>query len=195
MTKSPYDPFAAKYHFSAEIPEGDDRERAVCGKCGWIHYVNPRMIVGAVCTWEDKILLCKRAIEPRKGFWTLPAGFLEQNETTMEGVAREAQEEACADITVRELLAVYNVPHISQVQIMYLADLNDPDVRPGPESEDVALVTWEDIPWDDIAFPSVFWALNQYRSLEGRREFTVFGNPEGEMGTRFRAPNGETKPK
>ena len=133
--------------FKIGIPEGDDRERRMCQRCDFIDYVNPKIVVGSVVTWEDKILICKRAIEPRLGFWTLPAGFMENGESIEEGAAREAREEACADIEIERLLAVYSIPRISQVQIMFKAKLRSPDIAAGPESQDVKLVTWDEIPW------------------------------------------------
>jgi len=126
--------------------------------------------------------MCRRAIPPRKGYWTLPAGYLELNETTAEGAIREAWEEARATLEIRALLAVYNIPHISQVQLFYLADLADADVSPGPESEAVALYGWDDIPWDEIAFPSVRWALNHWHEMRGRGALPPFTNPDGETG-------------
>ena len=140
--------------FKIGIPDGDDRERRMCQKCDFIDYVNPKIVVGSVVTWEDKILICKRAIEPRLGFWTLPAGFMENGESIEEGAAREAREEACADIEIERLLAVYSIPRISQVQIMFKAKLRSPDIASGPESQDVKLVTWDEIPWKEMAFPS-----------------------------------------
>ncbi len=165
------------------VPEGDDRERLVCPDCGFIQYENPKVVVGSVVRWDDRWLLCRRAIEPRKGFWTIPAGYLELGETTETGARREAMEEACAHIEIRGLLAVYNVTRISQVQLIYRAHLLDPDVEPGPESLDVALVRWEDIPWADLAFPSVRWALTQDRELGDAVTFVPFGNPPGETGS------------
>lgn len=163
--------------FLKQVPDGDSRERLVCGDCGWIHYDNPKIIVGAVCTWEDKLLLCKRAIEPRVGYWTMPAGFMEEGETAEEGAAREAYEEACADIEVGKLLAVYSVPRISQVHLIYRATLKHPGFQPGPESTDVKLVTWDEVPWNDLAFPSVHWALEHFRSVEGKEDFSPFVTP------------------
>ena len=165
-------------HFLRQIPEGEDRERDVCGTCGFINYVNPKIVVGSVVTFGDRILFCKRAIEPRKGFWTLPAGFMEERETAEEGAAREAMEEACATIEIDGLLACYSVPRISQVQLMYRARLVDPNIAAGPESTDVALLTWDEIPWQQLAFPSVVWALQHYKEwLAGAP--TPFGNPPG----------------
>ena len=148
--------------FELKIPEGEDRPREVCGTCGFINYVNPRIVVGSVVQLGDRILLCKRAIAPRIGFWTLPAGFMEERETAEEGAAREAMEEACARIEIDGLLAVYSVPRISQVHLMFHARLVDPAIAPGPESTDVMLATWDEIPWSELAFPSVKWALEHF---------------------------------
>ncbi|MBP2300171.1 NUDIX hydrolase [Azospirillum picis] len=151
------------------IPPGEDRERLMCPDCGYIAYQNPLIVVGAVATWEDgRILLCRRAIEPRKGFWTLPAGFMEERESTREGAAREAWEEARARIGIDHLLAIYDIPRISQVQMIFSARLLSPDVAPGPESLEVGLFAWEDIPWDEIAFPTVHWALREHRERRDR---------------------------
>jgi ADP-ribose pyrophosphatase YjhB (NUDIX family) len=111
------------FSFSKRIPQDDTRERLVCDTCGWINYTNPKIVVGSVVSHEGRILLCRRAIEPRRGFWTIPAGYLEEKETTEAGAMREAQEEACAEIAIDQLLAVYNIPRISQVQLIYRATL------------------------------------------------------------------------
>ncbi len=116
-------PSAPAPRFSIKTPEGETHPRLVCDACGFIDYVNPKIVVGAVCDWRDRVLLCRRAIEPRLGYWTLPAGYLEEHETTVEGALREAREEACAELEIRGLLAVYNIPRISQVQLIYAADL------------------------------------------------------------------------
>jgi ADP-ribose pyrophosphatase YjhB (NUDIX family) len=147
------DPPATKGPVTLRVPEGDNRERLVCADCGFINYVNPKIVVGAVCTWADTILLCRRAINPRKGFWTLPAGYLEERETTEAGAAREAWEEARARIELDGVLGIYSIPRLSQVQIIYRARLLAPDVEAGPESEAVGLFRWADIPWSEIAFP------------------------------------------
>jgi ADP-ribose pyrophosphatase YjhB (NUDIX family) len=165
-------------NFAQSIPDGEDRLRDVCGTCGFINYVNPKIVVGSVITWEDKILIAKRAIAPRIGFWTLPAGFMEERETAEEGAMREAMEEACAKIEIEGLLGCYSVPRISQVQLMYRARLVDPAIAPGPESTDVKLVTWDDIPWSELAFPSVVWALNDFSAWKGGAA-APFTNPEG----------------
>ncbi|SNB64566.1 ADP-ribose pyrophosphatase YjhB, NUDIX family [Arboricoccus pini] len=150
------------------IPKGDERERFVCLGCATIHYVNPKIVVGALCVHEDRILLCRRAIEPRVGFWTLPAGFMELGETAEEGAVREAMEEANAKIAIDGLLAIYSIKRIDQVQIFYHARLLDPAVSPGVESQAVMLVGFDAIPWDELAFPSVEWALR--RAIELRQQ-------------------------
>lgn len=146
------------------VPAGDNRRRYVCDDCGAVHYQNPRMVVGAVCVWDGKLLMCRRAIAPRVGFWTIPAGFLELDETTAEGAAREVHEEAGARVAIDRLLAVYDLPHIGQVQIFYTADMLSPAISAGIESQEVALFDWADIPWDELAFPTVKWALNDFRA-------------------------------
>ncbi len=151
--------------FDRVAPSGEDRERLVCRDCGFIQYENPKIVVGSVVADESgRVLLCRRAIEPRKGFWTLPAGFLENGETVEAGALREAWEEACARLTIEGLLAVYSLTHISQVQIMFRARLAAPDIAPGPESLEVAWFAWEAIPWNELAFPSVRWALEHWRA-------------------------------
>src|SRR3954470_22636767 len=159
------------------IPEGDDRQRLVCPDCGFINYENPKIVVGSVAAWEDRILLCRRAIEPSKGLWTLPAGFMELNETTIEGAMREAWEEARARIAIDCLLAIYEIPRISQVQLIYRARLLSPEIAAGPESAEVGLFRWDEIPWDDIAFPTVRWSLDDYRARLECRDFAAATNP------------------
>lgn len=127
--------------------------------CGEIAYVNPKIIVGSVCTFGDRLLICKRAIEPRRGYWTIPAGFMELGETAEQGAMREAQEEANAIIQIDELIAVYSLARISQVQLHYRATLINETVSPGFESLEVELIPWAKIPWEDLAFPSVTWVL------------------------------------
>ncbi|MFW5925552.1 MAG: NUDIX domain-containing protein [Myxococcota bacterium] len=161
------------------VPQGDTHERLVCPDCGFIAYENPKVIAGSVVTREDRFLLCRRAIEPRAGFWTLPAGFLELGESPREGAAREAWEEAYARIDIDALLAVYTIRHIGQIQLMFRAHLADPDVAPGPESTDVQFYRWEDIPWAELAFPSVHWALEHFRQVQGQPLFAPFTNPPG----------------
>ena len=144
------------------IPPGDTLPRHVCERCGTIHYQNPKVVVGALAVWEDKVLLCRRAIEPRHGMWTLPAGFMENEETTAQAAARETLEEACARIEVGELYTLIDVPHISQVHIIYRARLLDLDFRAGEESLDVALFTEDQIPWEQIAFRSIAISLRHF---------------------------------
>jgi len=167
-----------------EVPDGDNRERLVCRDCGYISYSNPKVVTGSVAVWPatGAILLCRRAIEPQPGRWTLPAGYLELNETTEQGAVREAAEEACAAIEIDRLLAIYNVPRISQVQTIYRARLIAPDVAVGEETLEVGLFDWADIPWDEIAFPTVRWALEQYWQSRDRDDFPPFGNPDGKTG-------------
>jgi ADP-ribose pyrophosphatase YjhB (NUDIX family) len=164
------------------VPEGDTRERLVCPDCGFIQYDNPKVVVGSVARWKDAILLCRRAIMPRKGFWTLPAGYPELNESAMEGAMREAWEEAQAKIAIDGLLAVYNIPRISQVQLIFRATLVTPDVAAGPESQEVAMFRWDDIPWRDLAFPSVHWALKHWREVGDQAEFRTRTNGPNETG-------------
>ena len=145
------------------VPENDDRLRDVCLDCGYIAYQNPKIITGAICIWENKFLLCKRAIEPRKGYWTIPAGYLELNETTAKGAEREVWEEACAKTKVVGLVGIYEIPRISQIYFIHLAKMKTADFSPGIESQDVILCEFEDIPWSNLAFSSVGWALRQYK--------------------------------
>lgn len=167
-------------HFKRRVPAGDTFERYVCGRCGHIHYSNPKIVVGSVVARGERILLCRRAIEPRKGLWTLPAGYLEEHESPEEGARREAREEASADIGIDALLAVYALPHISQVQLIYRGYLVSPDVAAGPESLEVKLFAWNEIPRDQIAFPSVHWALEHFRESIDRAVFVPFSNPGGQ---------------
>ncbi|MFI2812752.1 NUDIX hydrolase [Microbulbifer sp. JSM ZJ756] len=150
------------------IPEGDDRPRHLCGGCGAIHYINPRVIVGVLPYLGDEVLLCKRAIEPRLGLWTLPAGFMENGETSEEGALRESWEEARANIRVDDLYTVYDIPHINQVYLIYRGELTDTNFGAGPESLEVELFREEEIPWDEIAFPIMSETLGHY--FADRRE-------------------------
>lgn len=164
------------------IPDGDDRDRLVCNDCGFILYENPKIVVGAVVRDGDRFLLCRRAIEPRRGFWTLPAGYLELHETTEEGARREAWEEARARIRLDGLLGLFSIPRISQVQLIYRATLADPAIEPGPESLEVGLFLWNEIPWGDIAFPSVHWSLDAARAAGSAPITAPVGNPPGDRG-------------
>lgn len=145
-----------------QIPEGDSLPRYVCTTCHVIHYQNPKMVVGCIPEWEDKILLCRRAIEPRKGWWTLPAGFMENNETLAQAAARETLEEANARVQIGDLYAIYSLPHISQVYILFRAQLLDLDFKPGIESLDVKLLSEHEIPWEEMAFRVIHDPLKHY---------------------------------
>jgi ADP-ribose pyrophosphatase YjhB (NUDIX family) len=163
------------------VPDGDERDRRVCPACGTVHYENPKIVVGAVCTAGDRVLICRRAIEPRAGFWTIPAGYMELHETAEEGARREAWEEARARIELQGLIAVYSVPRISQVQLLYRARLLDEAVSPGPESMEVKLLAWTEIPWRELAFPTVEWVLRRASMLHGTHDPVVtVGNPPTE---------------
>ena len=155
------------------IPEGDNRERMICAECGFVLYDNPKIVVGSVTRWGDRILLCRRSINPRRGFWTLPAGYLELNESTTAGAEREAWEEARARIEIHSLLAIYNITRLSQVQLIYRARLVDEVIAAGPESLEVRLFGWDEIPWGEIAFPSVRWALHHEREAQASGDFTT----------------------
>lgn len=145
-----------------EIPEGDSFPRSVCSACRTIHYRNPLVVVGCVPEWEGKLLLCKRAIEPRLGYWTAPAGFLELGETLEEGAARETREEACAKVEIGSMLAVASVRHTNQVHIMYRARLLDGKFSAGAESQEVRLFSPDEIPWEDLAFRSITFSLKKW---------------------------------
>lgn len=151
---------------SLMVPPDDNRPRYVCSQCGTIHYQNPKMVIGSIPVWDHdgdtRILLCKRAIEPRYGYWTLPAGFMENNETTSEAAIRETEEEAGARVEIHELFSLLNVPHVHQVHMFYRATLLDLDYAAGTESLDVQLFREAEIPWDDIAFPTVAYTLKYF---------------------------------
>ncbi|PAU65378.1 NUDIX hydrolase [Pseudomonas sp. PIC25] len=137
------------------IPDGDNRPRFVCGECQTIHYQNPRVVAGCLPIWGDQVLLCRRAIEPRRGYWTLPAGFMENGETTAEAAMRETLEEACARVRDLKLYTLFDLPHISQVYLFFRAELVDLDFAVGDESLEVRLFHERDIPWSELAFPTV----------------------------------------
>ncbi len=144
------------------IPEGDDRERYVCTHCEFIHYINPRVIVGCLPVYEGRVLLCKRAIEPRMGLWTLPAGFMENGESTMAGAARETWEEARARVNALELYRIFDLPYINQVYMFYRCDVEGGEYGVGPESLESGLYAEDEIPWDALAFPVVRESLQDY---------------------------------
>ena len=157
------------------IPEGDNRERAVCGQCDIIHYQNPKIVAGALPVWREKILLCKRAIEPRYGSWTLPAGFMENGETVEQGAARETWEEAEARIHNLQLYTVQSIPRISQVYIIFRAELSAVDAfGVGSESLETALFSEHEIPWDQIAFPMIERSLRYFFADRKRGNFGVY---------------------
>jgi ADP-ribose pyrophosphatase YjhB (NUDIX family) len=147
---------------TSKVPAGDHLPRFVCDSCGMIHYKNPLLVLGCVPQWEDKVLLCKRAIEPRLGFWTVPAGFMENGETMQDAAARECHEEAMATVEIGSLLAIVSVTHAGQVHVMFRARLLKPQFAPGPESLEVGLYRESEIPWDDLAFPSGVFTLRQF---------------------------------
>lgn len=142
----------------------DSHPREVCSECGYVHYVNPLPVVGTIPVWGDKVLLCRRAIEPRKGYWTLPAGFMETGETLKEGAARETWEESGAHIDVKDLLTLIDVPQASpsQVHFYFVAELKDLDWNPGPETLEQRLFSEDEIPWDEISFTTVKTTLEHY---------------------------------
>jgi ADP-ribose pyrophosphatase YjhB (NUDIX family) len=145
-----------------KIPDGDLLPRHVCENCGTIHYRNPKIVVGCVPVYDGRILICKRGIEPRLGFWTICAGFMENGETLEEGAAREAREEACVDVEIGSLLAVANVRHAEQVHVFFRARMRTPHHAVTHESLEVELVTEHEIPWGELAFPSTEFALRHY---------------------------------
>lgn len=159
------------------VPNGDDRERLVCRDCGFVYYENPKVIVGAVCTWEERYLLCRRAIEPQMGYWTMPVGYLELGETTEQGALREVWEEARAHAEIDGLLSVYSIPEISQVHMIYRARMSSPHCTAGPESLEVGLFRWDQIPWDNLAYPNVRWSLEYERDVRGKSAFPPRGRP------------------
>ena len=153
------------------VPDGDNRPRAVCTACGTIHYVNPKLVVGCVPELEGRILLCRRAIEPRLGFWTVPAGFMELGETLAEAAIRETWEEALARVELGPLFSVVDVVHAGQVHVFFKARLPQPEFGPGAESLETRLFRPEEIPWAELAFPSIRIALEQH--LENARSGNV----------------------
>lgn len=159
---------------SLVTPQGDTRTRHVCDVCGQIHYQNPKVVCGSIAVWGERVLLCKRAIEPRYGLWTLPAGFMENGETLQHGAARETMEEACADIHMPELFGVYSLPHANQVYVMFRAKLRGEDAfAAGAESLEARLFAEGEIPWDELAFRVVRQTLHDYFSARASGKFSV----------------------
>jgi len=169
-----------------QIPSGDNRERLVCPDCDYVAYENPKVVVGVVATWQGRLLMCRRAIEPRKGFWTLPAGFMEMGETPEEGAAREAWEEARAQLEIVDLLALYSLKHISQLQLFFRATLLSDDVSAGPESREVQLFDFDALPSSELAFPSVHWAIEHFLKARDGDAAAPFRNPPGATGKMHR---------
>lgn len=178
--------------FSERIPEGEDRERRVCDHCGFVDYENPKIVVGSVVAYspggrpfgvnadpfeEVRFLMCRRAIMPRRGYWTVPAGFMETGETLAEATQREAREEAEATLELDALLAIYDIPSRSQVQVMHRARLVEAVYGAGAETLETQLFAWADIPWRELAFHSVSWALMAFRESREQAVFAPFRNP------------------
>jgi ADP-ribose pyrophosphatase YjhB (NUDIX family) len=153
------------------VPAGDNRERAVCPACGTVHYENPLNVVGTVPVWGEHVLLCKRAIEPRYGLWTLPAGFLELGETTAEGAIRETIEEAGAQIELGPLFSLLNVVRVGQVHLFYRATMTSPELDPGSETLEARLFREDEVPWDQIAFRTVRETLQFFFADRRRDQF------------------------
>lgn len=157
-----------------KIPAGDSRPRHVCDACNTIHYQNPKIVAGCIPVWDDRLLLCRRAIEPRQGLWTLPAGFMENGESTEQAAARETMEEACATVSDLSLYGVFSIPHISQVYMMFRANLADGKFAPGEESLEVRLFNEDEIPWDELAFPVIRLTLERYFKDIRSRNFPIY---------------------
>lgn len=164
---------------SLRVPEGDNRERYICDRCHAIHYTNPRIIVGCLPVYDDQVLLCRRAIEPRRDFWTLPAGFMEIGESTLEGARRETWEEACARVADETLYTIFDLPQIAQVYMFYRARLDAAKFAAGPESLDVALFSEEAIPWRELAFPVVSITLRRFFEDRRRGVFPTYNQTLG----------------
>jgi len=162
---------------SLGVPPGDNRPRYSCAGCGTIHYQNPNMVLGTIPVWENRVLLCRRAIEPRYGFWTLPAGFMENGETMEQAAARETAEEACARVHNLRLYTLFDLPHISQVYTLFLADLTDLDFAAGEESLEVRLFHEHEIPWSELAFPTVGRTLECFFADRVQQVYPVRNEP------------------
>jgi len=157
-----------------QIPEGDHLPRHVCSDCGVIHYQNPKMVAGCIPEWQGRILLCRRAIEPRYGLWTIPAGFMENGETLQQAAKRETHEEACAKVEVEGFYALYNLPHVNQVYVFFRGQLVDDSFAPGLESLETALFEESETPWHEIAFPVVTRVLERYFDDRLAQKYTPF---------------------
>lgn len=161
-----------------KVPPGDHLPRFVCDACGTVHYQNPKLVVGCVPEDGGRILLCKRAIEPRRGYWTVPAGFMENDETLQQAAERESHEEALARVEIGSLLSIVHVLHAHQVHVFFRARLAEPQFGVGPESLESKMVTEEQVPWDDLAFPSITFTLQRYfgdrAAKVERQHYTTF---------------------
>jgi ADP-ribose pyrophosphatase YjhB (NUDIX family) len=155
------------------VPSDDNRPRHVCSSCETIFYQNPKIVAGCIPVWEDQILLCKRAIEPRHGYWTLPAGFMENAETTFEAAERETREEANAEVENLDLFTVLNIPHTSQVYMMFRSQLRSPDFSPGVESLECKMFREDEIPWRDLAFPTIVHTLKFFFEDRKQNDFKL----------------------
>lgn len=160
---------------TVRIPPGDNRPRDLCEACGAIHYQNPRMVVGTLPVWQDKVLLCLRAIEPRRHTWTLPAGFMELAETVWQGAERETREEAGARVRLNGLYTVIDIPQVDQVHLYFLADVLGPELDPGPESFEARFFALDEIPWENLSFRSVSATLKHF----------IADRESGAFGTRY----------
>lgn len=156
-----------------QIPLGDHQLRTVCSSCGHIHYVNPKVICGALVLEQNKVLLCRRAIEPRYGLWTLPAGYMELFETMEQGAARETREEAEAEVEIEQLYCMYNIPRIGQIYVLFKAHLLEGKFGAGPETIESRLFSEDEIPWDQLAFPSVERTLRHYFADRQQQNFPM----------------------
>lgn len=182
--------------FITRIPEGDNRERSICADCGYVAYENPKVVVGSVVVSGDRVLMCRRAIQPRQGFWTLPAGYMELGETLEEGAAREALEEAEASIAIDGILGIFNIARIGQILVIFrarFADADAPVFAAGPESLEVRLFSWDEIPRDEIAFPSVHWALDAWRAAGSGPLGKPAGNPSDDSRGTNRMPQADRR--
>ncbi|NQD94444.1 NUDIX hydrolase [Pseudomonas sp. CrR25] len=173
---------------SQRIPAGDNRVRYVCEQCHTVHYQNPRIVAGCLPVWGEQVLLCRRAIEPRRGYWTLPAGFMENGETLEQAAARETQEEACARVRDLSLYTLFDLPHINQVYLFFRAELVDLDFAVGEESLEVQLFHERDIPWSELAFPTVGRTLECFFADRREQTYPVRNEPLEALRAHFRKP-------